>query len=174
MRVLVTGPLNPVGDACVRALADAGHEVRAFGVPPGTTPFGDLHAVACYPGDVATGGSVEPVAAECQAIVHAASLDAPTKDRQAHAVKVERGTRYTRFSAERELVERFLCILPQSPDPAYMAAVDAAEAHAKGTLKVPVTILRATARDPKATAKEVVRLLGHASTGTAHAVAAGH
>lgn len=174
MRVLVTGPLNPVGEACVRALAQAGHEVRAFGVPPGTQPFGDLHAVACYPGDVATGGSIEPVAAQCQAIVHAASLDAPTKDRQAHAVKVERGTRYTRFSAERELVERFLCILPQSPDPAYMEAVDGAEAHAKGTNKVPVTILRATTRDPQATAKEVVRLLGRAESSAPAPVAAGH
>lgn len=162
MRVLVTGPLNPVGAAVVQSLAKAGHEVRAFGVPAGTDPFHGLAGVECYPGDVATGGSIEPVAVECKAVVHAASLDAPGTDRQAHAVKVERGTRYTRYGAERELVDRFVCILPQSPEPAWSKALDAAEAHAKGTLEVPVTILRASVRDPEAAAREVLRILGPA------------
>ncbi|MCA1819048.1 MAG: hypothetical protein ABR562_09160 [Thermoplasmatota archaeon] len=167
MRVLVTGPMNAVGSACVRALAAAGHEVRAFGVPAGEDPFHGVANVECYPGDVATGGSIEPVASECRAFVHASPLDAPGKDRRAHAVKVERGTLYARYGAERELVDRFVCVLPQSPEPAWMEAVEAAERSAKAAREVPVTILRATARDPEAAAREAVRILGPAATAPA-------
>jgi uncharacterized protein YbjT (DUF2867 family) len=163
MRVLVTGPLNPVGAACVRALSQAGHSVRAFGVPVGEDPFHGMANVECYPGDVATPGSIEPVGVECKALIHAASLDEPGKDVQAHAVKVERGTLYTRFGAERELMRRFVCVLPQSPDPKWAKVVEAAEAHARATRPaIPVTIVYGSRRDPEAVAREVLRLVGPA------------
>jgi len=169
MRVLVTGPLNPVGAAVARALAAAGHTVRAFGVPAGEDPFHDPR-IECYPGDVATGGSIEPVAVECQALVHASGLDAVGKDKLAHAVKLERGTLYARFGAERELVGRFVVLLPESPGSAFSDAVDAAEAAAKGTKSlVPTTVLRASDRDPEAAAKQVLGVLGKATPVTASA-----
>lgn len=132
MRVLVTGPLNPVGRAVVRGLAAQGHQVRAFGVEPGADPFHGLANVECYPGWVHVGGSLEPVASECRAIVHCAPLDEPGADRQAHALLLERGTLYARYAAERELVGAFVVALP-TPGRLWSKVVAQARAHAQGT-----------------------------------------
>ena len=129
MRVLVTGPLNPVGRAVVEALAADGHQVRAFGIPPGERPFAAAN-VEAYPGWVEVGGSLEPVAVECQALVHCSSLDEPGKDKAAHAVKVERGTLYARYAAERELVGAFVCVLPDEPGRAWGKVVEQERARA--------------------------------------------
>src|SRR5688572_12972485 len=104
MRVLVTGPGNDFGKQVCEALSKAGHQVRAFGLPAGTNPFSHLGNVEIYPGVVEIGGSVEPVACECQAIVHCSNLDAPAKDgtAQAHAVHIAQGSLYVRYAAERE------------------------------------------------------------------------
>ncbi len=133
MRVLVTGPTNPAGRAVVEALAAAGHSVRAFGIPAGENPFAGLPGVECFPGHVEIGGSVEPAACECQAIVHCAALDAPGDDKRAHALHIERGTLYTRFAAERELVGRFVAVFLASPERAWGAVLRKAEVHARGT-----------------------------------------
>jgi hypothetical protein len=160
MRVLVTGATNPVGAAIVRAMAGAGHEVRAFGIEPGTNPFEGNAAVECFPGLVEIGGSVEPALSEVGAVVHAACLDAPGKDAHAHAVHLERGTLYARYGAERELVDRFIVLLPAQPDKAWRKALAAAEAHAKATKPiVSCSILRVLPGAADATASEVVRLL---------------
>lgn len=153
VRVLVTGPLNPVGRAVVEALAKDGHQVRAFGVEPGSRPFASAN-VEAYPGWVEVGGSLEPVAVECQALVHCASLDAPGKDKAAHAVHVERGTLYARYAAERELVGAFVCVLPASPGRAWGKVVEQARAHAEGTRKlVPTTLV--SSEDPEGVVKAV-------------------
>lgn len=141
MRILVTGPLNPVGMAVVKGLADRGHQVRAFGVEPGETPFQGVANVECYPGWVGVGGSLEPVAAECRAIVHCASLDEPGKDAAAHAAKVEKGALYARYAAERELVGAFIVALPTATR-TWAKVLQQARVHAEGTRKmVPTRIV---------------------------------
>jgi uncharacterized protein YbjT (DUF2867 family) len=153
VRVLVTGPLNPVGRAVVEALAADGHQVRAFGVEPGAHPFAAAN-IEAYPGWVEVGGSLEPVASECQAFVHCASLDAPGDDKVAHAVHVERGTLYARYAAERELVGAFVCVLPPNPGRALGKVVEQARAHAEGTRKlVPTTLV--SSDDPGGVVKAV-------------------
>lgn len=156
MRVLVTGPLNPVGRALVAGLSAAGHQVRAFGVPAGENPFAGLANVECYPGDVALGGSIEPVACECQAIVHGSNLDAPGKDPKAHAVKVERGTLYTKYAAERELVGAFIHVAPWSPGARHSAALRQAEAHVDAA-RVPHNTVRADPANPQPAVEQVLR-----------------
>lgn len=142
MRVVVTGAANPFGAAVCQALAKAGHTVRAFGIPAGEDPFHGVANIECYPGDIATGGSVEPVAAECQAFVHCSNLDPVGEDKAAHAVHVERGTRYARYSAERELVSSFLALFPASPARGWGEVLKQAEAHVAATRKlVPHAIL---------------------------------
>jgi nucleoside-diphosphate-sugar epimerase len=136
MRILVTGAANPVGAAVCEALARAGHTVRAFGIPAGEDPFHGAANIECYPGDVVAGGSIEPVAAECQALVHAANLDAPTGDRVADAVHVEAGTRYARYAAERELVGHFIALFPAAIPRGLGPAVHQAEAHVKATRRL--------------------------------------
>lgn len=155
MRVLVTGVENPTGKAIVTALAAAGHSVRAFGLAPGHNPFASTPSVEPFAGDVALGGSLEPVAAECQALVHAANLDA-----QASAVQVTEGTRYARFAAERELVDRFVVLLPAERPRRLGTAFDAAEDFARAS-RVPATLL--AAESPDAAAAQVVRLVSGAA-----------
>lgn len=161
MRVLVTGPLNPVGHAVVMELAAAGHEVRAFGVPAGSDPFHGVANVTCYPGWVQVGGSLEPVASECRAVVHCAALDDAGEDRAAHALKVERGTLYARYAAERELVGAFVVALPVQPGRMWSKVVAQARAHVEGTRKlVPTTIVEAGA-DPQPVLAAFEQLAGH-------------
>jgi nucleoside-diphosphate-sugar epimerase len=154
MRILVTGAANPHGAAVCRALADKGHTVRAFGIAPGEDPFHHPQ-VEAFPGDLAIGGSVEPVAAECQALVHCAAFDAPASDRAAHAFHVERGTLYARYAAERELVSQFVAVLPSSAPRGLGDAVHQAEAHVKGTRKLVPHVLLYVAT-PEEAVREVL------------------
>lgn len=154
MRVVVTGAMNAYGKAIAHALAEAGHEVRAFGVPPGAQPFGDM-PIATFPGTLEIGGSVEPVASECQAFVHAACFDAPLPDARRQAFHVERGTLYARYSAERELVDSFVAVLPPTAPRGMSKAFADAEAHVQGTRSnIPHAIVRAAS--PEAAAEAVV------------------
>jgi NAD(P)-dependent dehydrogenase (short-subunit alcohol dehydrogenase family) len=140
VRVLVTGALNPVGRAVALALAQEGHQVRAFGIEPGSDPFHGVSGVDCFPGWVHVGGSLEPVAAECQAIVHCAAHDA-VEDKQAHALKVEKGTLYARYAAEREYVGAFVVSLPTA-NRAWSTVLAQARTHAEGTRKaIPTRIV---------------------------------
>lgn len=132
MRVLVTGAGNPFGAAVANALADAGHEVRAFGVPADAAAFANAN-IATFPGDLATGGSMEPVAAQCQAIVHCANLDPASGDKARDAARIEAGTRYARYCAERELVSKFIVAFPAAATRGAAAALKQAEAHAAAT-----------------------------------------
>ena len=136
MRVIVTGAANPFGAAVCKALAKAGHDVRAFGIPAGEDPFHGAAGISCFPGDIASGGSVEPVAAECQAFVHASNLDPAGDDRVAQGVHIEAGTRYARYSAERELVSMFAALFPAAAPRGLGDAVKKAEAHVAGTRKI--------------------------------------
>lgn len=135
MRILVTGPLNPVGRAVVTALAGKGHQVRAFGVEPGTNPFQGVANVQCFPGWIQVGGSLEPVASECRAVIHCAPLDAPGDDKAAHTAALEKGALYARYAAERELVGAFVVALPAQPG-RWSKVVDQARVHVTGTRKL--------------------------------------
>ncbi|MFA5945079.1 MAG: hypothetical protein WC876_11515 [Candidatus Thermoplasmatota archaeon] len=153
MRVLVTGSLNPVGRAVVAALAKDGHQVRAFGIEPGTAPFLDAK-IECFPGWLQVGGSLEPVTSECQAFIHCANLDAPGKDKQAHAAHVEKGTLYARYAAEREPVGAFVAVFPTNAGRAWGKVMDQAKAHVAGTHRlVPTTVVESD--DPEAVVKAV-------------------
>lgn len=157
MRVVVTGAMNAYGRTIVEALARDGHAVRAFGVPPGEDPF-HLPNVLCHPGRVETGGSIEPVLSERQVLVHAACLDAPGKDKHAHALKVLRGTLYARYGAEREQVDHFLHLAPAQPERAFAAVQQEAAATARATRGIlNVRVLEVT--DPASAAEQVRRAL---------------
>ncbi len=158
MRILVTGAANPFGAAVAHALAEAGHTVRAFAIPVGEDPFHDAR-IACFPGTLATGGSVEPVAAQCQAIVHCAALDAPGKDKAAHVRHLEMGTMYARYGAERELVAQFIALFPKDAPRAWAQSLKQAEAKVAATRSlVPHAILRVAT--PEDAAKQVIAQLG--------------
>jgi len=125
MRVLVTGSSNPTGRALVEALLQDGHTVRIFGVDAEVgASFGGR--VQWHPGSLVTAGSIEPATAEREAVVHAAPLDAPRKDKTQHAVYIERGTMYTRYAAEREQVDHFIHIAPAVGAQGRFAAAHAA------------------------------------------------
>jgi hypothetical protein len=151
MRILVTGVRNPTGAAIAKGLAASGHTVRAFGLPPGTNPFADDARIEPFAGEPGLQGSLEPVAAECQAIVHAAALD-----EDATATTVETGARYARFAAERELVDQFVLVLPPNAPRSLASAVEKAETLAKAA-RVPHTIL--AAETPEAASDQVQRIL---------------
>ena len=135
MRILVTGPLNPVGRAVVKGLAEQGHQVRAFGVEAGSNPFAGIANVECYPGWVHIGGSLEPVMSECRALVHCSPLDPPGDDKAPHLAKLEKGTLYARYAAERELVGAFVVALP-TPGRQWSKVVAQARAHVEGTRRL--------------------------------------
>lgn len=159
MRILVTGPLNPVGRAVVTELAKQGHQVRAFGVEPGTDPFHGMANVECYPGWVWVGGSLEPVASEVRALIHCAPLDAPGDDRAAHTALLEKGTLYARYAAERELVGAFVVAFPASPG-RFTKVVAQARAHVEGTRQlVPTEVVESG--DAQAVLAAFGRLAAH-------------
>jgi NAD(P)-dependent dehydrogenase (short-subunit alcohol dehydrogenase family) len=158
MRVVVTGVQNPYGQAIVRALAGAGHHVRAFGTEVGSNPFADLDNVQPHPGRIEVVGSIEPVLSQREALVHAACLDAPGKDRQAHAFKIERGTLGCRYGAEREMLDHFVHVTPAHPARLYAKVQEQAMATAQAT-RGPINVAIIRAEAPDATAAEVLRRL---------------
>lgn len=153
MRILVTGAANPYGAAVCRALADLGHTVRAFGIAPGEDPFHHPQ-VEPFAGDLAVGGSVEPVAAECQALVHCAAFDDAVPGGQSQSFHVERGTLYARYAAERELVAQFIAVMPSAAPRGLGAAVKQAETHVQGTRKLVPHVLLHVAT-PEEAARQV-------------------
>lgn len=162
VRVLVTGSQNPVGRAVVAALVKDGHQVRAFGIPAGSDPFHGDANIECYPGLLQVGGSLEPVAAECHALVHCANLDAPGSDRQAHAALIEKGTLYARYAAEREPVGAFVAVFPVAPGRAWGKVIEQAKAHVSGTHRlVPMTVVES--EDPEKVVAAVRAALARAA-----------
>jgi hypothetical protein len=161
VRILVTGPLNPVGRAVVMALAQQGHEVRAFGVEAGLDPFHGVANVECFPGWCHVGGSIEPVASEARALIHCAPMDAPGEDKAAHALSVERGTLYARYTAERELVGAFVVALPANPGRAWGKVVGQARAHVEGTRKLVPTLVVESGGDAKPVLDAFAQLAAH-------------
>ncbi len=162
MKVLVTGAANPVGRAIIDALLADGHEVRAFGIDAkDAAHLPDHEALAWYPGHLATGGSIEPVLAQRDALVHAACLDTPTKDRAAFAKHVEHGTLYTRYGAEREMVDVFVHVAPEDGG-RFAASQDKALATVQGIRgNIPLETVR-HGGDAAATAAAVVAALAKA------------
>lgn len=155
MRVVVTGAANPQGSAIVDALVQEGYKVRLFAVDADVAAkWGDN--VQWYPGHVATTGSIEPVLAEREVLVHAAALDAPGKDKNAHAFHIERSTLACRYGAERELLDQFIHVAPPAnAKGVHKQAHDHAILTAQESRKVEAIIVHAH-DDPAATAHEVV------------------
>ncbi len=174
MRVCVTGATNPVGEAIVHALLNAGHDVRAFGVPAGDDRYEGTEALP-FPGWVEVGGSLEPVLAEREALVHAAEFDAVGKGKVAvrnHAVRIQKGALYARYAAEREQVDHFVHVTPSNPGKTFGelhgAAVEEVE-KMRGDIHVHVVVHE---NDASATAQDVVDAL--ASTGMLGTIVGGH
>ncbi len=155
MRVVVTGAGNPTGEAIVRALQKEGHMIRLFGIDAETAAR--FEGVQWHPGHLTTIGSIEPVLAEREVLVHAACLDAPGKDKRQHAVHIERGTLGCKYGAERELLDQFIHVTPATPDKTYSVAQANAVATAESSRKVPVHIVRASS--PEQAAQEVLEVI---------------
>jgi uncharacterized protein YbjT (DUF2867 family) len=162
MRILVTGAGNLYGQAIVRALLVDGHQVRVFGGDASIMEAfaGMNHAhLHWYAGDVKAGGSIEPALSERQVLVHVAGMDEPGKDRKAHAAHIEKGARYARYGAEREQVDHFILVAPESPPREFLKSHIAAAREAdlvRGTVNH--AVVRA-AGDPNAVAAQVAKLL---------------
>lgn len=155
MRTVVTGAGNPYGEAIVHELLKRDHQVRLFAVDAEVAQrFEGEGTVPWYAGHLETPGSIEPVLAEREVLVHAACLDEPTGSRREHALHIERGTLGCKYGAERELVDQFIHVAPATGgrDP-YRDVQKAAADMARSTLKVPVEVI--TASDPETTAKQV-------------------
>ena len=160
MRILVTGAGNPFGKAVVGLLLRDGHQVRVFGDDEAViAPFAGLGTVHWYPGDVRVGGSIEPALSEREALVHVSGLDAAGKDLKAHATKVERGTLYARYGAEREQVDHFVHVTPSGEVPrAFRAAHANALAAARG-LRGTINLTVVEASFPDQVARDVLKAL---------------
>jgi dihydroflavonol-4-reductase len=98
MRVLVTGGTGYVGSHTVRALTDAGHDVRLLvrsitRLDPAMRPLG-LEPPACTVGDVTDPTAVRQALAGCDAVVHAANVFSQDVRRAAEVLRVnDTGTR---------------------------------------------------------------------------------
>lgn len=149
MRALVTGD-NPTGHAIVKELAANGYKVRAFGMTP------QFDGVKSFPGWVDVAGSIEPVLAEREAVIHTACLD-EVKDRSKLAVRIERGTRYTVFGAEREQVHHFVYVRP-TPNKVIHDVLEQADGYVAG-LRGDVNVKTINAMGPAETAKAVLHVL---------------
>lgn len=160
MRFVVTGAGNPHGKAIVDALVAEDHQVRLFGCTAEVAAaWGET--VQFHPGRLTTLGSIEPVLAEREVLIHAACLDAVVgkgkKAKVDHAVHIERGTLGCRYGAERELVEQFVHVAPPVGSKSiFQASQDKAMRTAQDTRKVDTHIVHAHI-DPAATAAEVLR-----------------
>ncbi len=157
MRVVVTGAANPVGRAIVHKLLAHGHMVRLFGGDASdAAPFEGEGTVQWHAGDLRTLGSIEPVLAEREALVHAAACDKPLSDKIAWAETVERGALSCKYGAERELLEQLIHVVPANTG-RFSQAHASAVAHVESCRKVEASVI--TAHDPETTAAEVVDLL---------------
>ena len=151
MRALVTGASNPVGQAIVKELAANGYHVRAFGT---TEDFGEN--VKSFPDWVEVGGSIEPALAEREALIHAACLD-EVKDKNKYAVRLDRGTRYTVYGAEREQVSHFVYVRP-AINKVNSIVMEQADAHV-ASLRGDINVGTVDASTPETTAKAVLATL---------------
>ena len=159
MRILLTGAGNPFGKAIVEALLRDGHHIRVFGDGPETIRGLDrLGTVAWYPGDLQVGGSIEPALSERQVIVHAAPCDEPGKDARQHAVKVERGSLYARYGAEREQVDHFIHVAPAEPERAWRTVQQNAVQAVQG-MRGDIVTTFIPAKTPEQAARDVVAAL---------------
>ena len=158
MRVVVTGAGNPHGAAIVDALVAKEHSIRLFGcTAEEAARWGDK--VQWHAGHLSTVGSIEPVLAEREVLIHAACLDAEPgkKQHEAFAARIERSTLGCRYGAERELLDQFIHVAPADAKGPFRENQARAVQIAEATRKVPVHVVRAAS--PDATAQEVLRLL---------------
>lgn len=157
MRVVVTGAGNAFGRAIVHKLLQKGHMVRLFGGSPDLADaFASDGEVQWHAGDLHVLGSIEPVLAEREVLIHAASCDKPEGDKTSWAARVERATLGCKYGAERELLEQFIHLSPSHPG-RFGQAHERAVAIVESCRKVEASVVAAT--DPDATAEEVLRLM---------------